>query len=296
MGKIKLCNKCNRELPATTECFHRNKTKKDGLQSICKECKSKENRAYNQANQENISKQSRKYYEENKDKISEYHKIYYEENKSEINKQHKEYYQNNRETILENTKEYYENNKEHIKEYKKEYYEMNKKKVSQYHKEYYQENRKAVLKRVTRYRIENEDIIKEKKRIYNIENPGNNKIRAQRYRTKKRNLPATLAEQQWKQIKEDFNNECAYCGKTKNQQIEKYGEDLHQEHFIPLSKGGGYTHNNIIPSCKGCNCSKNDKDFFEWYPGQEFYNKEREKKILKHLNYKDKNNQQLSIL
>lgn len=295
MNKIKLCNKCNRELPATTEYFYRNKTKKDGLQSICKECKSKVDRAYNQANQENISKQSRKYYEENKDKISEYHKIYYEENKSEINKQHKEYYQNNRETILENTKEYYENNKEHIKEYKKEYYEMNKKKIKEKSKERYKANRKHVLKRVNKYRIKNKDIIKEKKRIYNKENPGNSKIRAQRYRTKKRSLPATLTEQQWEQIKEDFNSECAYCGKTESQQIDEYGETLHQEHFIPLSKGGGYTHNNIIPSCKGCNCSKNDKDFFEWYPQQEFYSKKRENKILEYLDYKDEEIQQPAL-
>lgn len=58
---------------------------------------------------------------------------------------------------------------------------------------------------------------------------------------------------------------------------------LTQDHFLPLSKGGEYTVNNIIPACKNCNCSKQDKDFSEWYSKQEFYRKERELKILEHV-------------
>jgi len=40
--KTKICTKCGRELPATTEFFHRCKQFKDGLKYKCKECRSKE--------------------------------------------------------------------------------------------------------------------------------------------------------------------------------------------------------------------------------------------------------------
>ena len=60
---------------------------------------------------------------------------------------------------------------------------------------------------------------------------------------------------------------------------------LEQEHFIPLSKGGGYSMGNIIPACRACNASKSDKDFFEWYPEYKYYSEERENKILDFLGY-----------
>jgi 5-methylcytosine-specific restriction endonuclease McrA len=104
-------------------------------------------------------------------------------------------------------------------------------------------------------------------------------------RARERNLPNTYTAEQWDICKNHFNNFCAYCGEEK---------PLEQEHFLALSKGGEYTHNNIIPVCKSCNSGKQDNDFFDWYPKQDFYNKKREKKILKFLNY---NNgiQQLSL-
>ena len=49
---------------------------------------------------------------------------------------------------------------------------------------------------------------------------------------------------------------CAYCGEEKI---------LHKDHFVPLSKGGEFTHNNVVPSCACCNVSKSNNDFFEWY-------------------------------
>mgnify|MGYP003489420683 CR=1 FL=1 len=79
-----------------------------------------------------------------------------------------------------------------------------------------------------------------------------------------------------KNIKLEFNNKCAYCGKEK---------PLSQEHFVALSKGGEFTINNIIPSCQNCNSSKRATDFFEWYPKFKHYSKKREQIILKFLNY-----------
>lgn len=70
------------------------------------------------------------------------------------------------------------------------------------------------------------------------------------------NLKCTLTTEEWNQTLSDFDNRCAFCDKA--------GVALHQEHFIPLTKGGEYTKNNIIPSCKSCNSSKSNKQPLDW--------------------------------
>lgn len=100
-------------------------------------------------------------------------------------------------------------------------------------------------------------------------------ISEQHRRKRAKTVISNFTSSDWKKCKEFFNNECAYCGrKLKN---------LTQDHFIPLSKGGNYTKDNIIPACRNCNCKKHNKDFYIWYKQQKFYSKERENKIINYL-------------
>lgn len=109
-----------------------------------------------------------------------------------------------------------------------------------------------------------------------------------RRRSLKRNLPDSFTLKQWNFCKEHFGHSCAYCGKP--------SKKLHQEHFIAVKNGGGYTVSNIIPACQKCNVSKLDRDFFAWYPAQPFYSKLREKRILKYLKFEKSGLQQASLL
>lgn len=201
-----------------------------------------------------------------------------------VEEYNKQYRGKNKEYYREHNKQYYKENEEDIKKYKqkynKQYYEENKETRSEYDKQYYEENKKRIAEYYKQYRKENRG-------IYNLSN--------QKYKTRKNKLLNTLTIKQWTTIKNYFNNRCAYCGMVEKEHIKTFGEQLHQEHFIPLSKGGEYTHNNIIPACKSCNSSKNSMDFFEWYPSNVHYSKEREDKILEYLNYTG-DVQQLSIL
>lgn len=212
-----------------------------------------------------------------------YHQKRYANNKEHINKVNKKWRDKNKEYFSkwkEENKEYYsaykksyhkkhrERNLEYFRNWRKENHEY----LLEYDRKRYKQNKKEHLRRSRRYQLENKDKIK----AYN-----------QKRRNTKRNLPATLTSEQWVTIKRTFNYGCAYCGRK---------DPLSQEHFIPLNSGGEYTHDNIIPACKSCNSSKQDKSFFEWYPQQEFYSKTRERKILKHLNYNKNHEQQLSIL
>ena len=167
------------------------------------------------------------------------------------------------------------------KEYYKQYQESNK----EYHKQYQQENKEHIAEYYKQYREDNKEHIAEHHKQYCQENPEKIAIKSQRRRAKKKELDSTLTFEQWEKIKKDFNNKCAYCGKEKK---------LEQEHFLPISKGGEYTHNNIVPACRRSNSSKRDKLFHEWYPKYKHYSKKREKQLLQYLGYNN-NIQQLSI-
>lgn len=138
-------------------------------------------------------------------------------------------------------------------------------------RKYYQINKERENKRSSEYRKSHKDRV-------NTMNQTRKAIKSQ--------LPSTLTAEQWEAIKKYFGDKCAYCGCDKT---------LTQEHFVPLSKGGEYTHNNIIPVCKSCNSSKHDKSFFTWYPTFKHYSPERESKILTYLGYEN-GIQQLSLI
>lgn len=57
-----------------------------------------------------------------------------------------------------------------------------------------------------------------------------------------------------------------------------YKEELHHEHVVPLSYGGGYNKFNIVPACRKCNCSKGGKNLEQWYNQCSFFNSDRLKK------------------
>lgn len=71
---------------------------------------------------------------------------------------------------------------------------------------------------------------------------------ARRRRSRKLGLLTTLTNSQWLAILEQFKHSCAYCGAT--------GVKLVHEHDIPVTRGGGYTAENIVPACQSCNSRK----------------------------------------
>lgn len=253
--QMKTCTVCTIEKPLTTENFHRNKRSKNGFRSICKECRKTEEP------KETRSARKKKWLEENKEKAKEYRRKYYLEIQQESNN--------------EKCKIYRDNNKKKIRISANKTYHKNKEKIS--------------IQRSARYR-ENPEPVKQRQRLRRLSNPERaREINAKKHHKRRalmKKVPHHYDEKQWNNCKNYFNNKCAYCGESK---------PLVQEHFIPVSKGGEYTVNNIVPSCQNCNSRKNNKNFFEWYRNDFSYSSSREKKVLDFLNYEN-NIQQLSIL
>jgi hypothetical protein len=289
MENFKVCRKCGLEKP-TSE-FYKYKTGKDGLRAQCKDCI----KEYASSHPEQRRKNSRNFYHNNKERLLEMAKIYRSNHKeSEKDRHHK----------------WYVENKERINEDKSRRYRL--KHNCQYTRGKYQglerRTRGTIYEqswRVTRQAMSNaqgnelNELKKEMSRISGrlySHSPRGRVVKAtasQRRRAKMKNALVCMDSSAWLDCINYFKDKegyirCAYCNKIL--------ENATQDHFIAMSKGGEYTKNNIVPACKSCNSSKNDLDFFEWYPIQKFYSKQREYKILKYLNYDPKTKyQQLAL-
>ena len=273
----KVCTKCDRELPATLEYFSRNSRAKCGLQPKCKEC----NRKYHYENQERIQKRRKEYYENNKEILSEKGKEYRERNADKIKARRegnkeciREY---NRRYRLENPdyfKEYKETNADYIKEQNKKYYQENKERIREYRREYLRKNIDKKREYAREHREKNPEWYKEYYKWYHKENPDKRSVWWQARRARQESLVSDFTNDEWKSAQEHFDNRCAYCGNETK---------LTQDHFIPVSAGGGYTKSNIIPACGACNSSKHDVEFEDWYRRNEHYSPERESKIWQYL-------------
>ena len=75
-------------------------------------------------------------------------------------------------------------------------------------------------------------------------------------RAKRKNASVSdLTEQEWLTLLAANGNACAFCGS---------GDDLTQDHAVPLSRGGEHTLTNIIPACRSCNSRKRTRTALEF--------------------------------
>lgn len=142
-------------------------------------------------------------------------------------------------------------NPEHDREYSRAYYWTHLDQKRAYQRSYRRNNQDLVREFGVAYRSANRDRLREKRLTWRAANPDTVRAAWQRRRSRKRDLPATLTAEQWQAIKVAFKHRCAYCG-AKN-------VNLTQDHVTPLSKGGGYVIQNIVPACAQCNSRKGNR-------------------------------------
>lgn len=188
------------------------------------------------------------------------------------------YYKQKRKTIQKGTFYVYKSEcKDCTKANSSSWTIRNREKHRRYVEEYYttekgRENRQRkkgkIGERVERFREKNPEYM----RLHN-----------QKRYAKNRNLESNLKIEEWKSCLSYFNHCCAYCG-TSERELNELGEILEQEHFVPVSKNGGYTKSNILPSCRSCNMYKYNHDFDEWYSNYYLYSEDRKGRIMNYLN------------
>lgn len=86
--------------------------------------------------------------------------------------------------------------------------------------------------------------------------PNSRRARAARRRTRRVKAAVNdLTAEQWAALKEAWNG-CAYCGAT--------GTALQRDCVMPISRGGRYTVDNVVPACAACNASKCNDEVTGW--------------------------------
>jgi hypothetical protein len=232
----KCCNVCGKPYPPTSEFWHKNKAEKDGLCRTCRTCARARARQWGRDNQEYANARAKDYYLANKEHIKARVKTYAEDHVEEIKANKVIYHQDHKE-------------------------EHNAKNRA---------NRLINLERETRRVI-----------TWVAEHPDQRRAIANRYgktpkgiaarlrrRARERDLPDTFTALEWEFCLMWWHDSCAYCGEQRR---------LSADHFIPLAdldRCPGTVAENMLPSCKRCNSSKQHRDPAEWlatrYPEPEY--------------------------
>ncbi|MCR2799753.1 HNH endonuclease signature motif containing protein [Microbacterium sp. zg-Y818] len=86
--------------------------------------------------------------------------------------------------------------------------------------------------------------------------PQTRRARAQRRRVKRVAASGSdLTELEWFAILDAWAA-CAYCGAD--------GAALQRDCVLPISRGGRYTLDNVVPACRSCNASKCNEEVTTW--------------------------------
>lgn len=279
----KRCTKCGEEKPATPEYFFRSSVSKSGLCFSCKVCDKIYSDQYNRAKGhkpknyglvENGNRRCIKCHEWKPDTLEHY---YADKSKPSgknpvckacNNKRKQEWRLNNPDKVKEGSRRQRQRTtpEQRVKDnaYQLARYHANPQAASNRYKKYYKRKRDYHLERGKKYKSANPD-----------------KVRAneQRRRTREHQLPNTLTASEWHHALGFFNCACAYCG---NQQ--GFWNRIEVEHFVPVTAPNcpGSTKDNILPACRHCNSSKNNRDAAKWLTWK--FGKRKALAILKRIN------------
>jgi hypothetical protein len=151
--ETKLCKCC--ELIKSVNEFHKNKSKKDGLQDHCKVCRNNKS----QQTKEKIKEYRKKWYLKNLDKVKSVEKLRYDLNKDVINEKRKTLYHTDeliKTKVREQQRKYYENNKELFSKQAKLWTELNRDRRNEISKKHYKEYKtlmicRRLIKRTLKY-------------------------------------------------------------------------------------------------------------------------------------------------
>lgn len=186
-------------------------------------------------------------------------KEYRRNNPEKERERSRRYYEENREEILIKDKIYREENSEYIKEYRRKFRKENPDKMR-----YHEQNRSPEAKEARR----------EWRKQYYRDNPDKWSQYKLNRRARELSLPNTLTECEIKEIHSLFNG-CSLSDEK---------DDIHLDHFIPLSTGyGGTFKGNMIPLHSELNLSKGSQNPFEWVKWKEGIDLDKFDRVVEYL-------------
>ncbi len=143
---------------------------------------------------------------------------------------------------------YRKRNPEKVRGYQRKYFLKNKDRIADYNKVYAKtKNRRDVCRK---YYQSNKGECDRRTKLWESQNPGIKVHYASVRRARKKASETRDAKEKIREIRSREKNACLYCGKIVTR------KNLHIDHYIPLSKGGTHSADNLVPSCDKCNLSK----------------------------------------
>lgn len=182
------------------------------------------------------------------------------DSKKYMKKYMKKYYRVNTHKWLE----WKQRNRAKLCRLSKEYYRKNRDKILVWRMRYAKLNAKLILVRERARRVRDRLKLRQRRKDYAKSKKykaWTRRYRARKvhvvlmYQLRKRGAQGFHTLDQWINLKREYGDRCAYCGKI--------GE-MTRDHIVPLSKGGSNDIKNLIPACRSCNSSKKDKTLEVW--------------------------------
>lgn len=247
----KTCKKCGQAFPATFEYFHKDKSRRDGLCSNCKECNQKKTKEWREANPEKAHETRLAYYYANPEKAR------------------------------ENARAWQQANPEKAQQRKRDWAKANSERAREQKSIWAQDNLEVVRERSRIWAKENPEKMRKNARAWRKANPEYQRIKGSRRRARKRALLDTFTTQEWFHCLEYFHHSCAACG---CQLRDLFGDvEANADHWIPIASPDclGTVKENMICLCNRCNSSKSAKEPEQWLT--EKFGKRKAKVILKRV-------------
>lgn len=240
------CSKCKHFFALNAENFHKDKRTKTGFVWLCKPCACQKSRDWGRDNAEYVCEKHKQYYRDNAEHLKAYAKDYARNNPDKIKSANKIHYQKNKDAIDARNKEWAEKHPERVKEIKRAYIERDP------------ERRR---KQAREYPHRHPERTKERARLGRRNYPATARRSYTEYRKRKMNAEGTYTNQDVRNLFEDQEERCFFCGIRISWNIPA---DYHIDHLMPLNRGGSNWPDNLVLACGSCNSSRQDRTVEEW--------------------------------
>jgi len=252
---LKRCGKCRGVKPRVN--YGKSKRYWDGLQSKCKDCEAR----YREDNREAINEQKRRHHHENKERLNEVARQYYQDNREARLEYQARYREENCEALKEYGRRWHEANREAILERKRQYYQDNKEVIDEKNRQWVEDNREAVMEYQRQYREQNREAINEGIRQWGQTPEGMacKREHSRKRRARKAAVNESFSAADERLVFERAGYKCESCGISNEDHLAQFGQRLHLDHILPLSKGHALTPDNCQVLCRSCNSKKGNR-------------------------------------
>jgi 5-methylcytosine-specific restriction endonuclease McrA len=240
----RLCRKCDRRL--SLEQFTKDKSRADGMEPYCRDCKRKKNNEYRSSNGDRIKAKQKSY--------SDLHR-------QERREKARVYNRNNRELIAEKMQAARAKDPEKYRAINRAWRSRNADKHRQISRDYRRKNKAKCRVKDKQY-TQQPEVKQRRREQYASDADFREKIKARTKKHSARRRGAVSTETIYRRkVWERDEKRCYLCG------LQVDLKAMHLEHKTPISRGGAHTYENVGCACARCNLSKQnktEKEFRTW--------------------------------